>query len=245
MYTGGFYQFPSPEENWAYWSRYIYINRYMMPPKPVYQELLELVREKDYFVLTTNVDHQFQKAGFDKERLFYTQGDYGLWQCSTPCHKRTYDNKSKVVKMLLAQGFMIGEDGELLVPQKENGEIDTDQISMTIPSDLIPYCPVCGEPMRMNLRSDDAFVEDEGWRRASRRYSDYLRRHRDMKTLFLEAGVGWNTPGIIKMNFWRMTNDWKDAVYACLNNKEDYVPDEIRDKAILINGDIGEILREL
>lgn len=245
MYTGGFYQFPAPEENWAYWSRYIYINRYMMPPKPVYKELLELVKDKDYFVLTTNVDHQFQKAGFDKERLFYTQGDFGLWQCSTPCHKRTYDNKSKVVKMVLAQGFMIGDDGELLIPQKENGEPDADRISMTIPSDLIPYCPVCGEPMRMNLRADDTFVEDEGWRRASRRYSDYLRRHREMKTLFLEVGVGWNTPGIIKMNFWRMTRDWKDAAYACLNTKEDYVPDEIRDRSLLINGDIGEILGEL
>lgn len=245
MYTGGFYQFPAQEENWAYWSRYIYINRYMMPPKPVYQELLELVKDKDYFVLTTNVDHQFQKAGFDKERLFYTQGDFGLWQCSTPCHRRTYDNKSKVVRMLLAQGFMIGEDGELLIPQKENGEPDADRISMTIPSDLIPYCPVCGEPMSMNLRADSTFVEDEGWKKASRRYSEYLRRHRDMKTLFLEVGVGWNTPGIIKMNFWRMTGNWKDAAYICLNTKEDYIPDEIRDKSLLINGDIGEILREL
>ena len=104
MYSGGFYPYDTLEEHWAYWSRYIWINRYADAPKPVYDELLALVKDKDYFVLTTNVDHCFQKAGFDKERLFYTQGDYGLFQCSVPCHKKTYDNEEIIRKMIEAQG---------------------------------------------------------------------------------------------------------------------------------------------
>ena len=182
MYAGGFYPFPDAETRWAWWSRHIYVNRYVLPPKPVYNRLLDLVKGKDYFVITTNVDHQFQKAGFDKERLFYTQGDYGLWQCSTPCHKRTYDNKGKVVKMLLSQGFSIGQNSELSAPLLENGETDFSMLSTKIPSGLVPYCPVCGEPMTMNLRSDDTFVEDEGWRRASAAYAEFLERHRDKRT---------------------------------------------------------------
>ena len=243
MYSGGFHHYSTPEENWAYWSRYIYINRFMPAPKPVYEELFELVKNKDYFVITTNVDHQFQKAGFDKERLFYTQGDYGLWQCSKPCHKRTYDNKSKIVKMLIAQGFGIGEKGELLVPEKENGETDFSQLSMTIPSGLVPYCPVCGELMTMNLRGDDTFVEDEGWNEASERYSRFLSSHRSAKTLFLEMAVGHNTPVIIKYPFWSMTYAWDDAVYACVNYGEAYAPEEILEKAICINDDAGKIIK--
>ena len=239
MYSGGFYAMQWPaEELWAYWSRYIYINRYMYPPKPVYEELLELVKDKDYFVLTTNVDHCFQKAGFDKHRLFYTQGDYGLWQCSKPCHKKTYSNEETVRKMVLAQGVVIGDDGTLEVPEGT-------ELRMTIPSELIPRCPVCGEPMSMNLRADDSFVEDEGWHMAAGRYSDFLRRHQNMKTLFLEAAVGFNTPGIVKYSFWQMTNEWKDAAYVCLNYGQAYAPDEIKSKSICINGDIGEILSQL
>ena len=239
MYSGGFQvmQLP-PGELWAYWSRYIYINRYMDPPKSVYRELFELVKEKDYFVLTTNVDHCFQKAGFDKHRLFYTQGDYGLWQCSRPCHQKTYDNEETVRSMVLAQGFAIAEDGALTVPEGA-------ALQMTVPPELVPRCPVCGEPMRMNLRADDTFVEDDGWHAAAQRYSDFLRRHSGLKVLFLEAGVGWNTPGIIKYPFWRMTRDEKDAVYACLNYSEAYAPDEIAARSICIDGDIGEILAQL
>lgn len=239
MYSGGFYAMRWPaEELWAYWSRYIYINRYMDPPKPVYRELFGLVKDKDYFVLTTNVDHCFQKAGFDKHRLFYTQGDYGLWQCSKPCHDKTYDNEETVRRMVLAQGFTIEEDGTLTVPEGAT-------LKMTVPTELVPRCPVCGEPMSMNLRADDTFVEDEGWHTASQRYSDFLRRHKDLKVLFLETAVGWNTPGIVKFAFWQMTNAWPDAVYACLNYNEAYAPDEIKEKSILINGDIGEILNKL
>ena len=245
MYSGGFYPYGSLEEHWAYWSRYIYINRFVSAPKPVYSALLELVEDKDYFVLTTNVDHQFQKAGFAKERLFYTQGDYGLWQCSVPCHKRTYDNKAKVVKMVLSQGFGIGEDGSLIPPAKEDGSTDFSRLTMSIPSDLVPYCPVCGEPMSMNLRADDTFVEDAGWHKASERYSEFLQRHENDRVLFFETAVGWNTPGIVKYSFWQMTNQWPKATYGCLNYGEAYAPEEIREKSICINGDIGEILSRL
>lgn len=221
MYSGGFYPFDTLEEYWAYWSRYIYINRYMDAPKPVYENLLKLVEDKDYFVLTTNVDHCFQKAGFDKSRLFYTQGDYGLWQCSVPCHQKTYDNKEIVLKMVEEQ-----KDGR-------------------VPTELIPHCPVCARPMTMNLRADSTFVEDEGWHIASERYTEFLRRHKNGKVLFLELGTGMNTPGIIKFRFWRMVYDWPNAIYACINLKEAYAPEEIREKSICICADIGEILERL
>ncbi len=218
MYSGGFYPFPTLEEQWAYWSRYIYINRYMDAPNGTYKRLLELVKDKDYFVLTTNVDHQFQKAGFDKRRLFYTQGDYGLWQCSEPCHQKTYDNEETVRAMY---------------EQQKN---------MRIPAELIPHCPVCGKPMSMNLRADDTFVEDDGWHKAAERYDEFIRRHEGMHVLFLELGVGMNTPVIIKYPFWKMTYANPKAVYACLNFGEAYVPDEIAGQSICINGDIREVL---
>lgn len=239
MYSGGFQVLQlAPEIMWAYWSRHIYINRYMNAPKPVYEKLLNLVAEKDYFVITTNVDHCFQKAGFDKKRLFYTQGDYGLFQCSKPCHQKTYDNEEMVRKMLTAQGFEIGENRELIIPT--NGEI-----KMTVPKELFPVCPECGEPLTMNLRSDDTFVEDEGWHQAAARYQEFLRRHDRSKTLFLELGVGGNTPVIIKIPFLRMTMEWRDATYACLNYGEAFAPNKIQDKAICINGDIGDVLKQL
>ncbi len=238
MYSGGFYPYSAPEEHWAYWSRYIYVNRYMDAPKPVYDRLLQLVKDKDYFVLTTNVDHCFQKAGFDKHRLFYTQGDYGLFQCSRPCHQKTYENETVIRKMVEAQGYVIDTDGTLLLPKGASPE-------MAVPSDLVPHCPKCGEPMSMNLRADHTFAEDEGWHLASERYVEFLHRHQNRKVLFLEAAVGFNTPTIIKYGFWRMTHKWKDAVYACLNYGEAYAPDEIEKKSICINGDIGEILYQL
>ena len=238
MYSGGFYPFDSPEEHWAYWSRYIYINRYMDAPKPVYRELYDLVKDKDYFVLTTNVDHCFQKAGFDKHRLFYTQGDYGLFQCSEPCHKETYDNAEIIRNMIEAQGYVIAENGEINLPE---GTVP----QMEVPSALIPCCPKCGKPVSMNLRADDTFVEDEGWHKAAQRYSDFLRRHQNMKVLFLEAAVGFNTPAIIKYSFWRMAYEWKDALYACLNDGEAFAPEEIKKQSICINGDIGTILNQL
>ena len=238
MYSGGFYPFDTLEEHWAWWSRHIWLNRYMDAPKPVYNQLYELVKNRDYFVLTTNVDHQFQKAGFDKHRLFYTQGDYGLWQCSVPCHNETYDNETTVRKMVAAQGFSFAENGDLYVP-------DGIKLKMEVPSELIPYCPHCHKPMSMNLRADDTFVEDAGWHHAAERYEEFLQSHRKQKVLFLELAVGYNTPSIVKYSFWRMTHDWLNATYACLNYGEAFAPDEIKRKSICVNGDIGEILTAL
>ena len=220
MYSGGFYPYETPEEMWAYWSRYIYINRYMNAPKPVYEKLLELVKDKDYFVITTNVDHCFQKAGFDKERIFYTQGDYGLFQCSEPCHKKTYDNE-KIITLMYEQ-----------------------QKNMKIPSELIPKCPICKKPMTMNLRSDDSFVEDEGWHRAAEKYTDFLDT-KNGRMLYLELGVGFNTPSIIKYPFWQMTANNPQATYACINFGDAYCPSQISKQSICINSDIGEVIEAL
>ena len=221
MYSGGFYPFDSLEEYWSYWSRYIYINRYMNPPKPVYENLLKIVKDKDYFVLTTNVDHCFQKVGFDKDRLFYTQGDYGLWQCSKACHHKTYDNEKAIKKMI---------------------EI---QKNMRIPNEFIPHCPVCGALMSMNLRIDNTFVEDEGWHKAAKKYQSFLHKNQASHVLFLELGVGENTPVIIKYPFWQMTYDNPKATYVCINYKESIVPKEIENRSICINEDIGKVLMEL
>ena len=238
MYAGGFYPYGSLEEYWAYWSRYIWINRYMDAPKPVYNRLYDLVKDKDYFVLTTNVDHCFQKAGFDKARLFYTQGDYGLWQCSVPCHNETYDNEATVRKMVEAQGFAFAENGDLYVP-------DGIKLKMKVPSELIPYCQHCHKPMSMNLRADATFVEDAGWHDAARRYEAFLRQCRGKKVLYWELGVGMNTPGIIKYNFWQRV--WQDrrAFYACVNLDEAYCPPELAARSACIKGDIGAVLEQL
>lgn len=221
MYSGGFYPYKTLEEYWAYWSRYIYLNRYMDPPRSVYEELLELVKDKDYFVLTTNVDHCFQKAGFEKERLFYTQGNYGLFQCSEPCCQETWDNEEII------------------------GEMIRRQEHMKISSDLVPYCSHCGKPLTMNLRADDTFVQDEGWYQASQRYSRFLNEHQNKKILFLELGVGYNTPGIIKYPFWQMTYQNPEATYACINYGDAAAPREIAERSICIDGDIGEVLEKL
>lgn len=221
MYSGGFYPFATPEEHWAYWSRYIYINRYMDAPKPVYENLLQLVQDKDYFVITTNVDHCFQKAGFDKRRLFYTQGDYGLFQCSEPCCQETFDNEAAIREMV------------------------TRQEDMKIPTELLPTCPHCGKPLTMNLRSDDKFVEDEGWHKAAERYENFLRTRAGGKILFLELGVGYNTPIIIKYPFWQMTAKNPNATYICINQGQAVCPQEIELQSVCINADIGQVLQSL
>lgn len=221
MYSGGFYPFETLEEYWAWWSRHILINRYEKAPKPVYDNLLRLVEDKDYFVLTTNVDHQFQLAGFDKRRLFYTQGDYGLWQCSKPCHQKTYDNEETVRRMF------------------------AEQRDMKIPTELIPHCPKCGRPMTMNLRADDTFVQDEGWYAAANRYETFLRRHEGQRILFLELGVGMNTPVIIKYPFWKMTLQNHNAAYACINMEPAYVPEELKARSVYMTGDIREVLENI
>ncbi len=235
MYSGGFYPYDTLEENWAFWSRNVMINRYLPIPSGVYDDLLSIVREKDYFVLTTNVDHCFQRTGFDKKRIFYTQGDYGLFQCSEPCHKKTYDNEEQIRAMIDSQN--LAEDLSV-----------TDETKMTIPTDLIPRCPICAKPMSMNLRTDDTFVQDEGWDEAAGRYEDFLKERKAIdsgKVLFLELGVGSNTPGIIKYPFWQMTHANPNATYACVNFGEAASPEEISAKSICINGDIGEVLRAM
>ncbi len=237
MYSGGFYDFPTPEIYWAWWSRHIYYNRYIDAPKPVYRRLFELVKDKNYFVITTNVDHQFQRAGFDKKRLFYTQGDYGLFQSTDPKNRNTYDNEQIVCRMLESQGFEKNDRGVYEIP--ESG------VSMAVDHDLIPLCPDDGTPMTLNLRSDDSFVEDDGWRRASANYSEFLKEHDGSKILFLELGVGSNTPIIVKYPFWQMTSDNVHATYACLNYGETYCPRAITDRSICIDGDIGDTLNKI
>ncbi len=234
MYAGGFFPYKTLNEHWAYWSRYIYINRYMNPPKPLYQKLYKLVKEKDYFVITTNVDHCFQKAGFDKKRLYYTQGDYGLFQCSEPCHEETYDNEEMICEMVKAQDWKIADGNGLYLPDGVTAE-------MSVPDAMIPRCPKCGKPMSMNLRADDTFVQDGGWYQAAERYELFLRTHQNTKVLFLELGVGYNTPGIIKYPFWNMTNQWHNASYACINMGEENVPEEIRNKSLCISEDIDAV----
>lgn len=221
MYSAGFFAFPTPEEQWAFWSRFIWCNRYEDAPKDTYGKLLRLLKDKDYFVITTNVDHQFQKAGFPKDRLFYTQGDYGLWQCSVPCHNKTYDNYETVKRMV------------------------EEQRNMRVPSELVPYCPICGKPMSMNLRADDTFVEDEGWHAAAERYSAFLRAKSLKRTLFLELGVGGNTPVIIKYPFWQMTAANPLATYACVNLGEASVHPQIAARSILLDGNANEVLADL
>ena len=221
MYSAGFYPFPSEEEHWAYWSRHIYYNRYVPAPKPVYDNLLKLLKDKDYFVITTNVDHQFQKAGFDKQRLFYTQGDYGLFQCAKPCHQKTYDNEEMVKRMI------------------------AEQQDMRIPSELVPHCPVCSGPMKVNLRADETFVEDEGWHAASERYTEFIRRHKDGRVLFLDLGSGGNTPVIFKIPFIRWTMQNPNATYATVNLGEAFTVDQIADRSIVIDADINDVLDAL
>lgn len=221
MYTGGFFPYPTKEEFWAYWSRYIFVNRYMDAPKPDYDDLLKLVQDKDYFVITTNVDHCFQKAGFNKNRLFYTQGDYGLFQCSEPCCQETWDNEAVIREMVYRQK------------------------DMRVPTELIPVCPHCGKPLTMNLRSDDKFVEDEGWHAAAERYENFLRTRKGQKTLFLELGVGYNTPGIIKYPFWQMTYENPNALYVCINQGQALGPKEITERAIYVDRDINEAMDSL
>ena len=221
MYSGAFCRYDTQEEHWAYWSRFITVNRYMDAPKPVYEGILGLIKDKDYFVITTNVDHCFQKAGFDKKRLFYTQGDYGLFQCSEPCCQETFENEEIVRRMMDMQ-----ED-------------------MRVPSDLLPVCPYCGKPMTMNLRSDNRFVEDKGWHEAAEHYENFLRTRKNLQLVFWELGVGYNTPGIIKYPFWQMTANNPKATYACVNYGEAGCPDEIKQQSVCINEDIGKVLKDL
>ena len=235
MYSGGFWPFPDEETRWAWWARHIYFNRYIDPPKPVYKDLLALVQDKNYFVITTNVDHQFQRAGFDKQRLFYTQGDYGLFQDADGQLRQTWDNWTWVVKAMAAQGFVPDENGTFQVPEDR-------RITMRLPTALIPRCPDTGGKVVMNLRSDDTFVEDAGWQSASANYAAFLRETAGKRVLFIEIGVGANTPVIIKYPFWAMTAENPNATYVCINFGEAECPPQIEDRSIVVNADLAEVL---
>ena len=237
MYSGGFYPFPSEEVRWAFWARNIYINRYLAPPRPVYEKLHDIVEGRDSFVITTNVDHCFQRAGFDKKRLFYTQGDYGLFQEADGNLHETWDNEDWVMRAMEAQGFERDEAGVFHVPPDR-------KLAMRIPGELIPRSPR-GRAVSMNLRADDSFVEDALWHRASAAYADFLRRHEGLHLLFLELGVGNNTPVIIKYPFWAMTAENPKAVYACLNRSNAVCPQRIEAQSICLEGDSGAILDEI
>lgn len=202
-------------------SKHAYLNRIEPEALPFYQQIFELVKEKSHFILTTNVDHQFWKAGFMDERIFATQGDYGEIQCARGCHDKVYDAKELFGKM---------------------GEARKD---CKIPSELVPKCPVCGGNMAMHLRSDQYFVEDAHWNEAAGRYEEFLEAHQAERVVLLELGVGFNTPGIVKFSFWRMTAENPWAVYACVNLGEAGAPREIANRSICIDGDIGEVLKKL
>lgn len=221
MYSGGFYPFSDPETFWAWWSRHVMINRFEAEMGAPYRDLLALVEDKDYFVITTNVDHQFQLAGFDKDRLFYTQGDYGLFQCSGPCRRETYDNESAIRAMY----------------EQQRG--------MRIPSELVPRCPHCGRPMAMNLRIDDTFVQDAGWSAAYRRYRAFCEANEDKKVLYWELGVGFNTPAIIKYPFWEAASKNPQARFACMDGAESCAPRALASRSILIDADIAYVLSAL
>ena len=218
MYTAGFHNFKSEEEKWAYWSKMIFLNRYNDDGKELYKKLYSLVKDKNYFVITTNVDHQFQKAGFAKNRLFYMQGDYGLFQCSIPCNNKTYDNKEIIYKMI-------------------NNIKDN-----KIPTSLIPRCPNCGALMTTNLRCDDKFVEDEGWHKAKNNYENFINENKNKKILYLELGVGYSTPIWIKYPFMKLTSQNKNAKYVVIDKGYNFIPKEIEKQSIFINENINNII---
>lgn len=220
MYSGSFYNFSSLAEYWAYWSRYIYINRYNYVKNTCYDALLTLIKDKNYFILTTNVDHKFQQSGIDKQRLFYTQGDYGLLQCSKPCHNAAYDNKEIILNM---------------VKQQKN---------MKVPDELIPFCPVCSRPLLPNLRADNTFVEDDGWHKAKDRFLTFSERYMNSKIMYLELGVGYNTPGIIKYFFWKRAAENKNSLFVTVNLYDDYYPEDIKDRTFSFNMDINNVIND-
>lgn len=221
MYSAGFYNFPTLEEYWAYFSLYVYINRYDIEENETYLNLYNIVKNKNYFVITTNVDGRFIDSKFDKDKIFAVQGDFSLLQCSKPCRQETFYNEKYI--------------REMIKYKKE----------MKIPTELIPKCPYCGKNMSMNLRADSTFVQDKNWDKQKLKYENFLKNSYNSKILFLELGVGFNTPSIIKYNFWRMTLNNKKSVYASINLGECYSASDIEERSICIDADISEVLKKL
>ncbi len=221
MYTAGFYPFPSEEAKWGYWSKASLLNRFDLPALPLYRKLFNLVKDKEYFVLTTNVDAQFYKAGFDQMKIFATQGDYGKIQCRRACHQKVYDAEELFRKM---------------------GETRYDCL---IPTDLVPKCHVCGGKMEMNLRCDDFFVEDEAWHEAANRYVDFLKEVKEKNVVLLELGVGFNTPTIIRFPFEKMVRENASYSLIRLNMDEAVVPESFEKRAVGIGGDMAKAITDI
>ena len=236
MYSGSFYPYSDKSEYWGFMSRNIYLNRFSPFPKKTFNILYEIFKDKNYFILTTNVDHLFQRAGFDKNRMYYMQGDMGLLQCKKPCHTKNYENEQLIRDMLIDQGFTFDEKGELIVGQN---------IKTKISEKLIPKCPVCGGEMDFNLRIDNNFVQDEGWYEHQKLYSDFMDKYQNDDILYIELCVGYNTPSIIKYNFWSQVSSNKKARFVSINLEESEVPEKIRNRSLVIAGDADEIINKI
>lgn len=221
MYSACFYPYPNEEARWGYWSKHVSINRIQVDALPLYQQLFNLVKDKKYFVLTTNADHQFYKAGFQEEKIFATQGDYGLIQCMKGCHPKTYDN----IKMIK--------------------QMDQARRDCLVPSYMVPRCPVCGGLMNMNLRCDQYFVEDEKWHEAEKNFGDFLDECYEKKVVLLELGVGFNTPTIIRFPFEKLIKENKNMKLIRLNFNEAVIPESLQKRAIGINEDLAKSINDI
>ena len=236
MYSGSFYPYSNKAEFWAFMSRNIYLNRFTPMPKNTYNILYEIFKDKNYFILTTNADHLFQKAGFDKNKLYYMQGDMGLLQCKKPCHFKNYDNYDTIKNMLIDQGFNFDEKGEL---------IPSSNIKSEISENLKPKCPECGGEMDLNLRGGYNFVQDEGWYKHQQLYTDFIDKYKNDDILYIEIGVGYDTPSIIKYNFWNKVAYNKKAKFVSINLEKNDVPEKIKNRSLIITGDANEILNKI
>ena len=221
LYSASFYEFKTQEEKWAFFAKMIKLNRYNEKPLKLYQELYEIVKNKEYFVLSTNVDGQFYNSGFDKDKIFEVQGDYSYLQCENACHNKLYNNKELVEKWL------------------------RNTKNCKIPSDLVMKCPVCGGNMDMNLRKDANFVQDENWYRQSEKYEDFLSRSKGKNVVLLEIGVGFNTPGIIRFPFERMTAISEKTTLIRINKDYPNPMLEIENKTISFDEDTNKIIEDL
>ena len=236
MYSGSFYPYSKKSEYWAFMSRNIYLNRFAPMPKNTFNILYKIFKDKNYFILTTNVDHLFQKAGFDKNKIYYMQGDMGLLQCKHPCHLKNYDNYDIIKNMLLVQGFNFDEKGELFANSNIKSEIS---------ENLIPKCPKCGGEMDFNLRIGKNFVQDEGWYKHQTLYTNFIDKYKNDDILYIELCVGYNTPSIIKYNFWNKVYENKNAKFISINLEKNEVPKKIKDRSLIIMGDANEIINKI
>lgn len=221
MYSAGFYDFDTEEEKWAYWSKHMYLNNIGMDATDLYKNIFELVKNKNYFVITTNVDEQFYKSGFDKDKIFATQGSYRYIQCKNACHNKIYDATNIVKKMI---------------------ENITD---CKIPTKLVPKCPVCGGEMEVNLRKDAYFVQDDNWYKQDKKYGEFLDKTKNKRLLLLEFGVGFNTPGIIRFPFEQMTYQNENCILIRFNKDNCMTFLDIENRILKVEDHIKDIVSKL